>query len=370
MKDVQEAIAELIGEARELPDGPAKVAVVEEAVRLADQHQDDDIAYHTRKMLLEATLMADHCELMLVTFAWCLAKGDSDPDRFGGSSVLWEYRWVVSVLPTFPDIPRTKIDAMLADMIRRYEEAGASLRAVHLLRRKLGIDMGDKALASEASKAWHESRRDAYTDSHETELAFEISYQNFLGKYDKLLEVAKPFTQGQLRDPFFEGHTFCKVLYPLLRQGKAEVAMPFHRRGYRLRQGNYRHIDSIAMHIAFMALTGNTARAVRLFEKHLVHALTTTNVLNRMWFYIDTTVLFDRLVAEGKKTLKLRLPAECSITDPSGSYKVADLREWVYASARELATKFDTRNGNNYFRNKLKSMPKMQEWFQACPYSG
>jgi hypothetical protein len=367
VKDLADSVQELMFEARTLPDGPAKVALVEEAVRLADQFQDDDLAYAARKLLLESTLMADHSDQMLVTFAWCLAKSDSDPDRFGGDSVLWEYRWVISVLPTFPDIPRTKIDEMLDDMIRRYDEVGASLRSVHLLRRKLGIDLGDKPFAADAAKKWKECRRDAYTDSHETELAFDVTYQCFLDRHKQLLEVARPFTSGQLRDDHFEGHVFCEVLYPLLREGKAKEAMAFHRRGYKLRQGNYRYVDSIAKHIQFLALTDNTARAVRLFEKHLPAALTTTNIFNRMWFFIDTIVLFDRLLEEKKKTIKLRIPAECDIAKPDGKYDVQELRDWVFDSAKTLSTKFDARNGTKFFTKKLNSMKKLQEWFTPCP---
>lgn len=74
-----EQVYQLMSEATELPDGPAKLALVQRAAEIADSHQEVGLAFQVRKTLLGVCLGADACDLMLVTFAWCLAQHDRDP---------------------------------------------------------------------------------------------------------------------------------------------------------------------------------------------------------------------------------------------------------------------------------------------------
>jgi hypothetical protein len=52
----EEQIDELLEQASGLDNGPTKVALLEEAVRLADTHQRPDLGYLHRRMVIEADL--------------------------------------------------------------------------------------------------------------------------------------------------------------------------------------------------------------------------------------------------------------------------------------------------------------------------
>jgi hypothetical protein len=143
--------------------------------------------------------------------------------------------------------------------------------------------------------------------------------------------------------------------------------MPYHRRGYKLRSRQIRHLDSIAKHLAFLALTDNLPRAVRLFEKHLAEAMMTSNRYNRMRFLIDTLPLLDRLKKSGKSAVKLRLPAECPLSANGITHSVGDVRKWMHETAADLAQTFDRRNGNDYYSKRLAAAPRLQRVFAPCP---
>jgi hypothetical protein len=208
---------------------------------------------------------------------------------------------------------------------------------------------------------------DWLSDGHPTELGFEISYRLFRNEPARALMAAGPFLSREFRSDHFEGQACADVLLPMLKQGRAAEAMTYHRRGYKLRAGNIRHLDSIAKHIAFLALTDNLGRAVRLFEKHLPDALRTSNAFNRMRFLIDTLPLLDRLRKAGREATRLRLPAECPLAPGGERPTVPALREWVRATAAELTRAFDVRNGNDYYARRLAAAPRLQHLFSACP---
>jgi hypothetical protein len=362
-----EQVYQLMGEATVLPDGPTKVALVQRAAEIADSHQDLELAFRIRKTMLGVCLGADACDLMLVTFTWCLAQHDRDPQMFPAESLMWEFRWVVSSLCTFPEVTKSKIEVMKGEMARRYQRFGASPRSFWLMCRKMAVDMGDVKEAVAAEREFRRSPRDWLTDDESTEQGFEISYRLMRNEHDKALRAAEPFVNRKMRSEHFEGQACADVLLPMLRVGRAPEAMPLHRRGYKLRADRIRHLDSIAKHIAFLGLTDNLARGVRLFEKHLADATKTTNAFTRMRFLIDTLPLLDRLKKARKGSQLIRMPADCPLFANGDRQPANDVRNWTHDAAAELARTFDERNGNNYYVRRLAAAPRLQRLYSPCP---
>jgi hypothetical protein len=234
----------------------------------------------------------------------------------------------------------------------------------------MAVDMGDAAAASAADRAFRRSPVDWLTDGYETERGFEITYRLFRNEHDKALDAAMPFLKRQLQSNHFEGQACADVLLPLLRTGRAVEAMPYHRRGYKLRCDNARHLDSIAKHIAFLALTDNCARAVRLFEKHLPAALQTANAFTRMRFVMESLPLFNRLKKVGRDAVRIRVPPDCPLAANGDRPLVKDLREWARRMAADLARTFDVRNGNDYYSRRLAAIPRLQRLASPCPLTG
>lgn len=367
MTELVDQVYRLMGEAEGLPDGPAKVALVERAAAIADAHGELELAFQVRKHLLGVCLSADQSELMLVTFTWCLAQCDRDPERFPLVRILWEFRWVVSSLCTFPEVTLAKIEEMKAEMARRYQQFGASPRSFWLMCRKMAVDMGDARGAAAASACFQRSPTDWFSDGQPTELGFEITYRLFRNEPAKALAAAEPFLTRRIESEHFEGQACADVLLPMLKDGRAGEAMAYHHRGYKLRAKNVRHLDSIARHIAFLALTDNLGRAVRLFEKHLPDAVQTSNLFNRMRFLIDTLPLLDRLQRAGKEKTRIRVPPESPMADDKGRAAVPAVREWMHTTAGELAAAFDARNGNDYYTKRLATVSRLQRLFAPCP---
>src|SRR5690242_15189094 len=126
MSAPDDRISRLLAEAKELPDGPAKVELLTEAARVADSLNDVALGFYLRKLLMGATLGAGTPEQMSVAFAWCVSQSDRHPTTIPPEDILWEYRWVISELPHFPQVPRRQIEDTIAEMGRRYRAAGST----------------------------------------------------------------------------------------------------------------------------------------------------------------------------------------------------------------------------------------------------
>jgi len=369
MSDYTNEIEDLLGQASALEHGPAKVALIEEAVRLADLHNDGQTGFDTRLELIEAATFAGQPDLTLVTFSWCLSQCDRDPEVFPESELLWKYKWVIDELPLFPQVSREQIDKMLADMTERYQRAGSTLHALGSMRRAVAIVLGDRALAEAGHKQLEQTRRDWLSNCSACVADGTIEHYLFLGQYREALAAARPILKGHQTCAEVPHRTYATLLEPLLRTGQLEEAMEYHVKGYRMIARNPKFISQIAKHLTFLALTDNLPRAVKMLEKHLPFALKTTGLAWQFDFYLAGLLLLERLHEQGRQQIRLRLPEQLPQGE-RGRVATSELAGWFRTQCQDLAGKFDARNGNDWFSRRLAEIQDLKKLVMPHPLPG
>jgi hypothetical protein len=358
MSDLIYDVETILTRAAGLSDGPAKIDLLEEAVRLADHYGDIDAGFDARMRLQEAALVCGSADVLLVAYAWCLAQAEKDPDHFGLHQVLWRNRWAIVYLPTFPEIPRAKIEDAIADMTGRYKRAGASLRPVHLLRWKVAMKLGDGRMAAEARRSWSRCRRDWLSDDEQTELVTQIDYHLFRERWDEAAKAAADYIDGRFRDPAYLDSVLSWMPVPLLWLGRADEAMRVHERGYRLTTRNAALVTQAGRHVQFLALTHNFPRAIRLVERYLPYCVG-RDPEDKVEFYPCLLTLVRMLLQLGRDTLKLRLTPQCPGYRPDGRYELAELDRVYFAEAAAVSARYDARNGNAYYARSLAELDEL-----------
>ena len=349
---------EVLMHASGLADGPAKVAMLEEAIALADNSNDVETAYLARTELLGAALQQGMGERLVVAFSWCLAQSDRDPQAFPETELLWQYRWVMFAMPSFPGVSKAQIDSMLADMEMRYRRAGSTLRGYYLLRKAVRRMMGDRFECQEAFAAFKAARRDSLSDDAVTERTFSLDYHVFMQEYRLAYTTMQPFLTGEIRDKHFLAATFSTMLVPMLRLGHVEAAMNNHKKCYPLISENPRYIGDIGDHMKFLTLTNNLTRATRIYEKHLTTALSVKDRLKQFTFHLGAALTLSQLAKE-RETVRLRLPKTFDGYQSEGTYVVAALRDYSLGHVRGEAEAYDARNGNDFYAKQVAELGEL-----------
>ena len=360
MSDHVAEIDRLLAASRALEYGPARTALAEEAVRLADGRNDLKEGFRTRRELASASVFAGQPEVMLVAFSWCLAQCDRDPAQFKERDLLWEYKWVVDNLPDFARVTRGQIEAALADMERRYRRCGSTMHAYHQKRRDVLRSMGDLAGAVAADAELARTRRDWLSDCLACTMDMAVGHLAALGRYEEALAAAAPVLEGRHQCAEVPHRTYARVLLPLMRLGRLAEAMSYHRKGYRLVARNPDFVSQTGQHILFLAMTENLAKGTTLLEKHLPAALATVNEGTRFGFYRAAFFLLERLAEQGKASLKLRLPEAFPPRPVKGRYTTADLAGWFQSELTDLARSFDARNGNGACARRVAELQELK----------
>ncbi|HUG93873.1 MAG TPA: hypothetical protein VML55_23795 [Planctomycetaceae bacterium] len=348
------ALHELLAEARRLPEGPARVALCEAAVREADASGDLDAGYNARLELISAAEYSGADERALVAFSWCLAQFDRHPDRFHPHGLLWRYKWILDNASDFPQLSLAQIERMEDDMEARVTRLGWSPRPVHYLRwaNRMRIGNPDGRLM-EFFEKWEAAPRDALADCPACERNKHIELLVRLGENERSLEVAAPILAGFLSCAEVPDGTYARLLTALVRLGQTERARELQRRGHRAVSRKPALLYEAASHVIFLVETGDLARAARLLEKNLPWAVATANVNDRFSLYLAATRLTQALADRPRKTRKLDLPRELPCYQADGTYRPAELANWFRGESVAMARQFDERNGTAYNALKL-----------------
>ena len=78
-----------------------------------------------------------------------------------------------------------------------------------------------------------------------------------------------------------------------------------------------------------------------------------TNTLKKYRFSCD---MVEALKYETRPEVSLSLPEEFPLYRPDGIYQVNELRNYFYQQAEELALRYDARNGNSGYMDRLKQL--------------
>ena len=109
MTATADSIRALFDEIDRTPWGPQERALVAEAVARAQDSGDPRLEYEARLRQTSSANMIGDTDLMLTSFAWCLAQHDADPERFPAElepagDLLWQYKWMAGALRGSPEL--------------------------------------------------------------------------------------------------------------------------------------------------------------------------------------------------------------------------------------------------------------------------
>ncbi|MBB6098346.1 hypothetical protein HNR42_001771 [Deinobacterium chartae] len=348
----------LLERAEALPYGSEQVALVEEAVRLADLQGDLEEGFRTREALLEAATFGGYPEKTLTAMAWCLAQSDRDPERFPPENLLWEYKWVLRAALSFPQVPWSRLEATLADFERRAAACGVGQRVVLGKRFDLALHRGDLETARRLYPQWSYAPRDWLSDCAACEAQDGVRLAIESGNAESAFSRAKRLLAGQLTCDSKPEATYASLLVPALRLGRPEQAEEFFERGYPLVRARRNMLDLCGEHLAYLALTHDYGRGAALLERHLPWALEATDLLDRFNFELGASLWLGRLEREGVQKLNVHLPAEQLPGDLDTS-SVPALQGFLEGRLRDLAARFDARNGTGYFAQRLEERSEL-----------
>ncbi len=343
-------------EAQNLPHGPQRLALVEDAVRQADLSGDGAAAYEARKELIYSANYAGQSEKMLVAFAWCRAYLDEHEAELGAweqHGLAWYHKWVLIATHHFPQIPLERIQNLHRDYAERIRALGAGGGTVPYFELQLALHRGDVNGARTAFNIWQFARRDHLSDCPACEAQTIADYHEFTGDDAGCAGQVQRMLDRGMSCSHIPHSTHGMVLPALIRLGRWDEARRHHEQGRDLVAGDPDHVTAQARHLEYLSLTDLSA-AQDWYARHVGWAERTSELDTRLDFHLAAALLFSCLRAAGQDTLTLTLPQDLPGHRPDGTYATRERFDHHAGAARTLAQAFDTRNGLPYHAHRLE----------------
>lgn len=357
-------VYELLEESLLLDDGDERIAVCEKAVQEAELSGDSQTRYLAREYCVRAYVFGGEPEKGLVGFSWLLAQFDNSPGEFSEWGILWKYKWILSLITNFPQIPKSRIYEMLDDFEKRSLRAGYSLHATYNKRYRVERFWDNKELALEYFGKMAELTPDELSNCPDCLRDEAVSFSVYVGNDVRAVELAQPLLDGERKCASVPHRTYACLLLPMIRLGRQREALDYQRAGYRLIANNKRFVERVSQHLVFLVLTGNFDRAVELFKKHYPWTEQNRDSFDRFHFFRSSWLLFALLAEKANQPLRLDMQKPFPRYSTDGLYDPRDLAKWFNEKAEHLATQFDARNETDFFKRTLNDTPDLKKFYQ------
>ncbi|PZG01703.1 YbjN domain-containing protein [Micromonospora deserti] len=349
------ALTEALADARDLPDGAARIAELERIAAHADAAGDDRAAVDARFALIEAYLRHGERWRLVEPLRRCLAAVDRRPDLLPGTDaalLLRFQRYAVEALLGTPRVGLDQARALLDDLAAR-TAAGPDVEPVAELRCRIADHLGDEPDARRWYDRWTAAEPHPAGGCPGCAPARRAELLTGWGDWDAALDLLRGPLDGAVECSEQPERALAAALLPWLRAGAPERAARAHVRAYRRHRRERAAFGYLAAHLRFCALGGHPARGLDILAEQLPRLDHADDDLSAMEFAAAGALVCAVAVEAGLGGRRVHRPAYGG--RPPADRPVATLGAELLGLATGLAGSFDARNGTGHQSARIAS---------------
>lgn len=350
-----------IAEYQQTQHGAARLRAIKTAIQAADEAKNDEWSFRFRERYLnESTFEADDVDA-LVIFPEMITLYDNseelqeDPEY--QQMLMWSFKLVIENALDFYHIPLSKIEEFFAEYSSRLKKYGYTQRTYLYLREVAAMYTGNMLPEEEFGKYRNEPE-DALKDCTACELSHDVRVQLLFGHPEKADEMCGPIFSGELRCGNVPNNTYAAWVEYNIRTGEYNDSRRMAKELYSMSKHEMNFLVEISTLLRYYAAVSHYMGTL-IFRNELPEYLACRNHRSRFYFAAAAYQLFKQIDTEG---LVLVLSPDFPLWKQDSRYETAELRDYFYNEAKELAEKFDARNGNTFMTDFLNA--------ELPPYEG
>ncbi|MEU8086409.1 YbjN domain-containing protein [Micromonospora sp. NPDC049101] len=343
-----------LADARDLPDGPARLLALERLAERADASGDLRSALDARFALIEAYLLHGERWRLVEPVRRCRAAADYRPELLTedeAALLLRLQRYAVEALLGTPRVGLDQTRSLLDDLAHRIGADGPEAATVAELRCRIADHLGDEPTARHWYQRWAGTVGGPSGGCPGCAPARRAELLAGWGEWRAALTELREPTDDALGCTDQPERALVAGLLPALRVGEADRAAVAHVRAYRRHRRERGAFPHLAAHLRFCALGGHLERGLSILAEQLPRLDRPTDDLAAMEFAAAGALVCAVAVEAG---LGLRtVPRPAYGGRPATHLDVATLGALLLAMVNELAGSFDARNGTGHHSGRM-----------------
>lgn len=354
----------------EMEHGKIRMSGIRSAIEAADAHQDTSYRIYFRlELCRESVFYGDGLDMMVI-FPQALAIIDQYPDteatvhELGYSNsldhILWVYKWMLEECADFYQVPLEDCLKFFEDFKKRSLAYGYNLRPYYYYKYFFYSDIG-KQLSTEAFHKFGELPRDGNCDCEACEQNSIVNFYLKNGDPERAARLAEDIEHFRLTCGHGDKGAWLRLKKQYMKyhmeRGEYEEAETYCRMMERhmTKDKEYQRWEDFLWCYA----NTNMGKALQIYKAHWKEWEQERNPSEIFDVNKNIACFFKKLAKEQtKKTIRLPLDASFPLYDEQGCYLLEDLFQYYYNRARDVARRFDQRNGTSSYCDRLAAALK------------
>lgn len=343
----------LIRQYNQLADGKPKLEGIKLAIKEADNNKDYHWALYFREEYIKESVFEDDSFNALIMFPEYMALFDSHPELQDSHQFTFmiRFKWIIENITSFYQISKEQVDKYFEEFKNRCNKYGYSLRSYYMKHTEFYkyIDMN---IAKADFEQYKKSKRDSISDCYACDTNTQVSFELDFGDIKSAIKTAKPILNGTQSCAEVPQVTYGALMYAFTKLGQFDEALHYASLVYKQIKGDVNFLSILGDMLILYSLT-DINKGLDIFKNNVSCIAHSKNPNCNFHFYNGAYRLFKSILPFEKSVLCPNVPKSFPIYNDSNVYDVSQLMEYFYNQAKDLAIKFDTRNGTNYFMDLL-----------------
>lgn len=347
--------------------GEAREKAIKEELEKAIEKQDAHSALELYYIFMDENGFHGNYYNAVILFPEYTAYFDKHPELHEefNHDLMWSYKWIIGTIGDFPQLPLSQIEKLFDQYIDFSKRFNYNLRSYYhkleaFMRSNIELDTAFCGLTvNEVHKKFLTTKRDDMSDCKACETNFEMGYYiDVEHDMDKAIKKAEPILNGRLTCSEIPHVTYSDLAEGYFAKNDIVNAEKYARKAIRLLLKDFRDeaglLRAKSECFGILAFT-DPKKSFSIMKKCLPYTVNNPNLCEMFSFYKSAYYLMMVLDDQELEKIRIKLPYRSEdIYREDNIYSISELKEFFYDKAMEIAGKFDKRNGNHIYTNKLE----------------
>lgn len=330
-----------------------QLLLINEAIALADKHNDIDWGLDLRILLINTENRTPRTGMSYPAFAWILDSSDSNEGYFDERDFLYEYKWMFAISSGSAAISKEQLHSIGDDFHQRLLKNGYSSRGYYHILCIWYQHLRDYDKAAEVFRLMEEELVDEMSDNKPFELAVNAYNLIAIGKFEEAEVVARDLfaNRFEFMDTAFEINAV--FAYEYFKEGNEKAKEYFDKACEKIpvyeQSDSITHFRSRVFYMYLLWQYGHD-RCWSFFEEFCVWE----HEASDHYSFIFTKHAMCILKEGGER--QFNFPTFLPYYQESGNYNLEKLHLYFKERSYDYAKRFDQRNDNGNFKSEVDSL--------------
>lgn len=336
----------------QLKHGEERYKYLKKLIAEEDAAHNYSEAFDLRYKYIGESVMHDDLFKGIIMFPEFMAYYDAHSDVCEQHSLMWAFKWILEDVVDFYQVSCEKIEEYFEEFRRRCEEYGISLRTYYMKKMNFYAYM-DIEKTRQCQKHFRRLERDRLSDCAACELNNDICMELRYGSEKRAMEMLADMLHRGVSCAEVPEVTFGECVKHFTQTGNiaeaefyAEMMMPM------IKGEESTFLKEISNVLLLKALTSPN-EAYDIFKRSINVFLESKNPDMRFHFSHAAAVFFNAIINNEHKKIVMKLSPSFPLYNAENEYEPEKMRDYFANIAKDIADKFDERNGSDYYNNLL-----------------